>query len=323
MRLVFLAILGALFLASCGGGSGATPTSDEFSLFPDETPTALTAAGVGTPASGPTSTPVAQTLTEARNLVWAHLSKCVSLEPGQLEAYLIKGDWFVQASTGSLPDYGLWKVDVVTGNLETGDLRANDLKTFVDDGCSPQERRVLFPPTPSPTASPLPTSTPTPTATLGPPPTPVVRSADEARNAVWQYLRRCFMLHPDELESVPIAEGWIVEAPRGAPKDYGAWKVDAATGTRLPHDTLARDLQSFLDSDCSEEVFAELFPPTPTPSPIPPSPTLTPPPPTPTPPPPTPSPTPTPPLPTPVPTPTPVPPAVQNVDQARASYGNT
>ena len=103
--------------------------------------------------------------------------------------------------------------------------------------------------------------------------------------------------------------------------------MDALTGGLTPHDVVAREWQSFIESECSPEILETLFTPTPTLTPTPtptptprptPTPTATPPPPTPTP---VPTPTPTPtPVPTPTPTPTPTPlPLVTTAGDAVAS----
>ena len=67
-----------------------------------------------------------------------------------------------------------------------------------------------------------------------------------------------------------------MEGPARPPLDYGAWRIDAATGTVQPHDTVARNVQPFVESNCDEELFETVFPPTPSPVPSPPPPTPTP-----------------------------------------------
>ena len=89
-------------------GSG-TPTPDA------GTPTPVVDGPTMTPTPDPTPTPAAQSPSEASNLVWSYLGQCYSFDPVDLVAHLVRGDWFVQASTGSLTSYGLWKIAVSSG----------------------------------------------------------------------------------------------------------------------------------------------------------------------------------------------------------------
>ena len=165
--------------------------------------------------------------------------------------------------------------------------------------------------TPSPV--PTPTLPPETTPTITPTPQPTQATPDEvgARNVVWVYLAECAPIELTQLQANLIQGDWYVRASTGSTREYGVWKVNAAAGSLQPHDTRAREWESFVSSRCIRkgEAFTTLFPPTPTvvptatPIPTPTAvPTATPDP--------TPTPVPTPtftPTPTPVPTPTPTP----------------
>ena len=109
-----------------------------------------------TPAATPesTPTPIAQTMEEARELVWVYLSQCIFFEPVQLGGHLVRGDWFVQASSNAAREYGVWKVDPATGSLEPHDGLARDLQSLVEARCSDEAYATLFPPTPTPVPAP-------------------------------------------------------------------------------------------------------------------------------------------------------------------------
>ena len=295
-RLVVLAVLGTMMALSCGSGEQPTLTAEFDRGLDGDNQTPLGLPATRTPTPGPTSTPTAQSVEAARNVVWSFVGQCLFLDPNQLDAYLVQGGWFVQASTGSRPSYGLWRVDAADGGLEAQDPLARDLTSYVDSQCSRELLPAPFLPTPSPTLSPGPTATPAPTST------PVAQNADEARNLVWVFLGQCFSLDPGQLEALLVRGDWFVKSSGNSAVEYGLWKVDAETGSLEPQDPLARELVSYLDSRCSVELLPAPFVPTPTPTPRPsptPSPT-----PTPTT---TPAPTPTPTL-TPTPTPSPTPP---------------
>ena len=97
----------------------------------------------------PTLTPVAQSQGEARNLVWAHLSRCVSFNPNDLTAVPVRDEWFVKATEGGSQNYGTWKVDSVSGRLEPYDLLAREWQTLVDSDCSPEDLIGLIEPKPN------------------------------------------------------------------------------------------------------------------------------------------------------------------------------
>ena len=110
-------------------GSG-TPTPDA------GTPTPVVDRPTRTPTPDPTPTPAAQSPSEASNLVWSYLGQCYSFDPVDLVAHLVRGDWFVQASTGSLTSYGLWKIAVSSGALEPQDPLARQLQSDVEAQCA-------------------------------------------------------------------------------------------------------------------------------------------------------------------------------------------
>ena len=274
-RLVFLMVLGPLLLLSCGGSTAEpTPTQDFLQTRADDTPTPQDRLAGRTPTPVTGDTPVVQSMDEARHLVWVYLGQCFSFAPGQLDAHLVQGDWFVRSSSGlppqtpqarsarrtptpspapgSLPDYGLWKVDADTGDIEPQDPLARDLKLYVDSQCSPELRPAPFLPTPTSTSLPPPTGT------------PVAQSMEEARYLLWAHLSRCISFDPSQLKADLVEREWFVRASSESPQEFGIWRVNATTGSLEPHDTLARGWESFVESQCNPEVFATLFTPTPT-----------------------------------------------------------
>ena len=290
--LVLIAFLGTLMLSGCAFGGGGddveeepTPLFDFFQILdPDtlepDTPTPRPNVGQRTPVLRPTPTPVAQNMDDARKLVWSYLGQCFSFDPGQLDANKVRGDWFVKASGEVSPiEYGLWKVDAVTGSLEPQDPLGRAVKAYVESQCNSEKLPAPFVPTAIPTPTTAPTATPVPT--------PVAQKGEQARNLVWAYLGTCADLFVAQLEPFQVKDDWFVQTSINSPVQYGLWKVDSASGTIDPHDLLAGRWDTVEQSECDQDVFETLLPPTPTP-------TLTP------------IPTPTP-VPTPTPTPTPRP----------------
>ena len=333
--LVLISFLAPMLVWSCafGGGEGgegeeeggeAVPLSEFFLTLEPRTPTPRPTVAKRAAVLSLTPTPVAQNMDDARKLVWSYLGQCFSLDPDQLDANQVRGDWFVKASGEVSPlEYGLWKVDSLTGSLDPQDPLGRNIEAYVKSQCKRDLRPKSFDPTPTPT--------PAPTSTAVPTPTPVVQKAEQARNLVWAYLGTCADLFVADLEPYQVKEDWFVRTSSDSPEQYGLWRVDSASGEIDPHDPLAGRWDTYIQSECDREVFVNLFPPTPTPTltPIPtptPVPTATP---TPTPrPTSTPRPTPTPrPTATPRPTstPTPIPPTptpgpwVKEAGEAEAS----
>ena len=97
--------------------------------------------------------------------------------------------------------------------------------------------------------------------------TPVAQNTDEARNLVWVFLGRCTSLDPSQLDAYQVQRDWFVKASSDSPQEFGLWKVDAKTGTIAPQDPLARELDSFVQSQCSQDLLPASLVPTPTPRP--------------------------------------------------------
>ena len=204
-------------------GSG-TPTPDA------GTPTPVVDGPTRTPTPDPTPTPAAQSPSEASNLVWSYLGQCYSFGPVDLVAHLVRGDWFVQASTGSLTSYGLWKIAVSSGALEPQDPLARQLQSDVEAQCALGVLASLATATPP---SPLPTATPTVPAV------PAVQTMNDARNLVWSYLGQCSSFDPSQLQVFLVQGDWFVQALPTSPQQYGLWKVDALTGGLTPPPTMS------------------------------------------------------------------------------------
>ena len=188
---------------------------------------------------------MAQTQGEAQNLVWVYLSQCITFEPSQLNAYKVREDWFVKAPAKSNLQFGIWKVDVMSGDLEPYDILSQEWRPYVESGCSAEKGVGLVPVTPTPTVvpSPTPTRTPRPTPTYTPMPTatPVVPNTTDAVASVWSYLVKCF---PDaeltDLEAVldPVLDQYVVKD-----KDeiqYGVWRINQSDGVIKPDNDWAR-----------------------------------------------------------------------------------
>ena len=252
-------VLSAIVLAGCLAGGeddlGALPT-----FPPSDSLPGLGGAGGApgtdpvprvtlTPRPTPTARPIAATEDDARLLVWSFLRQCHPFQHTDLVAYAVKADWFVQATTGSRPQYGLWRVGGETGDVDAQDALARQWRLLVGEGCPEDDLLTLAPPIPPTPAAPTPTQSPLPTAT------PVAAVSDEARNVVWAHLGRCFTLDPTELD-VNIARGdWYVRAPLRA---LGIWRVSPGTGEITPHDLLAGELTSYLESQCDPAIFPQL-----------------------------------------------------------------
>lgn len=267
---LLIALLGTILVSSCaiGGGGGdeegvdATPLPDFFQTIEPETPTLGATNGQATPGPRTTQTPVALTLDDARNLVWSYLGRCLALDPEQLDANQVRGNWFVKATAGVAPlAYELWRVDAGTGSIDPQDPLGREVDSYVKSRCEPNLLPALFVPTPTPTIAP--TNTPAPT------PTPVVQRGEQARNLVWAYLGTCADLFVAQLEPFQVRDDWFVKSSGISPVQYGLWKVDSPSGAVDPRDPLARRWESYIQSDCDQDVFVNLFPPTPTPVPTP------------------------------------------------------
>lgn len=201
------------------------------------------AADAGKPAAAPepgpasTSTPVPASAgmgpaDEARDLVWAYLSQCVSIQVNDLEARPIQGEWFVQAS-GEPPDqYGLWKVDPDQGVVRPHNIRARQWEPLVNQDCTPGAFGEFFTPTPSPLAK------------------PDVTEAPQAISILWATLVNCYPnMEADDLRATlnPAPGEWIVTARTDISANYGVWAV-AADGAVSPRNRQAQGVFDQLDS---------------------------------------------------------------------------
>ena len=225
---VLLAVSTFLFLG-CGvlGGEGAEASQPQEggAQIPTPLPTNVPPpAPIPTPTlmPAPTPTPAAQSPDEALNLLWVYLSRCISIDASQLEAYMVKGDWFVRAVADSPREYGFWKVEAVTGAVEPHDNLAREWHSFVDSQCDPEFLAAVA--TPTPTTLP---STPAPPPPPPPPP-PVVTEACHAVTTLWAHLVPCYPGLPTEVFEAmwsPAESIWIVRTKADTETDYGVWTV--------------------------------------------------------------------------------------------------
>ena len=197
------------------------------------------------PTLAPTPTPVAKKPDQARNLVWAFLSKCVSFDPQDLNAVPVGDHWLVKVPSRARQQFGTWKVNSVSGNFQPHDSLAQEWLSIVESECSPESLQIYLAPTPTFTPSPTPTPTPTPRPTSTPVPsptaTPVLKSTTAAVATLWAYLVKCFpTLATSDLESTldPPAGDYIVKDDGSAV--YGVWRVRATDGRISPDNDRAR-----------------------------------------------------------------------------------
>ena len=95
------------------------------------------------PSPTPEATPSVKSSDEARHLLWAYLGLCFPFDPSQLESVLVERSWFVNATPSSPDNFGLWKVDTLTGRLEPHDLLARRWESAVQSQCSQEELGIL------------------------------------------------------------------------------------------------------------------------------------------------------------------------------------
>ena len=266
LKFVCFLVMGTLLLLACGSDGDLGGPTEPLDLFPTLDPLLGSQNGSGIQATSqfrpatrtltpvPTNTPVVRNLDDARNLVWVHLGRCISLDIEQLDGNLVKGDWFVKASKSSPQQYGLWKVEPAAGILEPQDPLARRLEEYLESQCSREIFATLY--TPAPTVTP----TPSPTPVTLPTSTPVAENEEQARILAWVYLSQCFPFDPEQLEAY-LAQGlWYVQPSSASRQQLGIWKVDVYTGGLEPHDMLVANLQTYVESECSSEVYATLFP---------------------------------------------------------------
>ena len=206
--------------ADQGAGQPAPePTATNAPQPPPEKPTPAPSSEepTGTPPGPSTlATPLIRSADQARNLVWIHLSRCVSFEASELETSKVQEDWFVKASTGSATGFGLWKVGASTGDLQPYDLSARNWASYVEAECSPEVSEAVF------------THTPVPTSTSTPVPPPVVTDVDTAVTALWAHLVKCapgLQIEAFEARLNPAEGEWVVTTRTGDETDYGVWTV--------------------------------------------------------------------------------------------------
>ncbi len=164
---------------------------------------------------------------DARNLMWAHLSRCASFDPKDLVSYQVQDDWFVMAISDANQQYGIWRIDSFSGRLYAHDQLAEEWERFVESSCDPAARAILV----------LPTATPRPFL-----PTPILRTSSEAINTIWAYLVKCYPnLRATDLEAaLDPAPGEYLVKDRGNATLYGVWRVDRVYGKITPDNDRAK-----------------------------------------------------------------------------------
>ena len=250
--------------AATGALESQDPVGREIKVYvesecsPDSAPSFLLPTAVPTPTPdlqptvvpSPTATAVAGDASQARDLLWVYLGRCLTLDPGDLAARLVRDDWFVNASGESSRPYGLWEVDAVTGSLSPQDSFANGLDEYVKSECRanllPSALRPTPRPTSTPTPRPTPTTTPAPTPTAAPTPTPppLIRSAEESVATVWSHVVPCFpgvSISDLEARLDPAQQNWVVIEKIGTdPRDFPVWTVEPEEVAISPQNEDAR-----------------------------------------------------------------------------------
>lgn len=89
--------------------------------------------------------------------------------------------------------------------------------------------------------------------------------AEKAVDLVWAFLSQCVSLSVNELEARQVDGQWYVQAVGDKPDLYGVWKVDPAYGSVEAHDIRARQWAPEINSQCTQESFAQFYIPTPAP----------------------------------------------------------
>ncbi|MDA0733062.1 MAG: hypothetical protein O2909_01565 [Chloroflexi bacterium] len=194
---------------------------------PSPTPTEIPAAAIPVPT---VTTPGNDD--QARNLVWAYLTQCVSIKVNDLEARQIQGEWFVQAAGEPSDQYGLWKVDPSSGVIQAHNIRARQWEPLINQDCTPGLFSGFFTPTPSPLLN------------------SDITEASQAVTTLWATLVNCYpnMAIDDLQATLNSAKGeWVVTAKTNISANYGVWAV-ASDGTVSPKNRQAQGVFDQLDS---------------------------------------------------------------------------
>jgi len=231
---VFLLLLVLLTVGVACGLTGRDPTPRPTRTpRPTLRPTFTAAAPTPTPTlrpilpsflGGRTATPVTRSVqagNDARNLVWAYLSRCVSFDPQDLVSYQVQNDWYVKAQLDSSQQFGIWKIDSFSGRLNPHDPLADEWQKFLDSNCNSATSSILV----------LPTQTPRLVL-----PAPVLQTSSDAINTVWAYLVKCFPdLKTTDFEAAYDAPaGEYLVKDKGSANFYGVWRVDKTYGKITP-----------------------------------------------------------------------------------------
>ena len=205
--------------------------------------------------SKPEATPVpavlVQTEEEARNLVWVHLSQCITFASTDLAATQITGNWYVNDSAESKTKAGLWKVTSASGDVEPNDVLSRKWEMIISSECSPEALKALTTPTPVPTIA------------------PVIADGPGAVAVVWSYLAQCVpTISIEYFDATFIAsqDWWVVTTKSDSATDYGAWTVNNTTGILSPYAGFSREWDSVVKLQCNPEALASLSTPTPVPT---------------------------------------------------------
>lgn len=89
--------------------------------------------------------------------------------------------------------------------------------------------------------------------------------AEEALDLAWAFLSQCVSLSVSELAARQINGQWFVQAAGENPDLYGVWKVDPVTGSVEAHNIRARQWAPQINSECTQEDFAQFYVATPAP----------------------------------------------------------
>lgn len=190
----------------------------------------------------------------ARNLVWVHLSQCITLASTDLAATHITGDWYVNDAPESETKAGLWKVTAATGDVEPNDVLSRQWEEIIVSECSPESLRALTTPTPAPTVA------------------PAIADAPGATGVVWSYLTQCLpaiSVENFDAKFIPSQDWWVVTTKSDSATNFGAWTVNNTTGVLSPYAGFSREWDSVVKLQCNPEALASLSTPTPVPSPTP------------------------------------------------------
>ena len=179
---------------------------------------------------------------QARNLVWAYISQCITFASNELEATQITGNWYVKGNSDATRDYGFWEIDAATGGVSPHDTRSRGWESAVAAKCSPDSLQAIAMRS------------------------QIIPDAAGATASVWSFLVQCVPTLPREsLDATfdPAQGKWVVVTKPESNDDFGTWTVDAELGVLDPYTDVSRQWESVVRLGCTADLVEPLLKPTP------------------------------------------------------------